>query len=120
MRSSSRSKECDLLGAQIDDRSLDFRLILHALKLDPGQVDLGKVAGFEAGPAYLDDLVIVLQVGLGQLQHRLGLEGLHKGRAQAEEQVGFEVNVSGTGKSACLPWRSASAAPSCARARAGS
>jgi hypothetical protein len=68
---------------------------LHALKLDPGQVDLGQVAGFEARAADVDDLVVVLQVGFGQRQHRLGLKSLHKGRAQAEDQIAFQVNVLG-------------------------
>ena len=66
---------------------------MHALKLDPRQVDLGQVAGVEAGAADLDDLVVVLQIGFRQRQDRLGLEGLHKGRAQAEDEIAFQVNV---------------------------
>ena len=83
----------NLLLPQIDDRGFYFRLVLYALQLDPGQVDLGQVAGIEAGAADVDDLVLVIQVGLGQLQHRLGLQRLHKRRAQAEDQVALEVHV---------------------------
>ena len=114
-----QQQKLNLLLAQIDDCGFDFRLVLHALKFYPRQIDLGQVAGLEAGPAYVDDLVVVLQVGLGQRQHRLGLKSLHKGRAQAEEQIAFEVHVLGL-RSRCLSWRSPNAIRACARVRADS
>ena len=88
-----QQQELNLLGAQIDDCGLDLRFVLNALKLDPGQVDLGEVAGIESHAADVDDFVVVIEIGLRQFKHRLGLKCLHKGRAQTEDQIAFQVNV---------------------------
>src|ERR1700722_11998497 len=82
-----QQQKLDFLRAQINDSGLDLRLILHTLELDPCQVDLGKVTGIKASSAYSDDLVVIIEIGLRQFKHRLCLESLHKGRAQAEDKV---------------------------------
>ena len=58
-------QQLDLGRAQIDDRCLHFRFILHAQQLDAIQIDLRNVAGLEAITADVDDLVVVVQVMLG-------------------------------------------------------
>ena len=68
---------------------------MHTLKFDTGQVDFGQIAGIEASAAYFDNLVPVFEIGFGQLQHRLGLESLHKGGTQAEDQIAFEISMLG-------------------------
>ena len=39
----------------------------------------GNVAGLKAVAADCDDVVVVVQIGSGQVEHCLGLERLHKG-----------------------------------------
>ena len=41
-------QQLDLCRAQVDDRRLDLRLILHAQQFDAVQIDLCQVAGLEA------------------------------------------------------------------------
>ena len=97
VRSSSSCRSWIFGGAQVDDGCFDLRLVLHAQQLDAVEIDLGQVAGVEAVAADLDDLVVVVQVGFGQIQHGFGLESLHKGGAQVEDHVAFEVLVLGLG-----------------------
>jgi hypothetical protein len=67
VRSFKQLQQLNLRRAQIDQRRLQFRLILHALQLDAVQIDLGDIAGMKAVAADLDDLVVVLQIVLRQL-----------------------------------------------------
>ena len=86
-------QQLDLGRAQVNDRRLQLRFVLHAQQLDAIEVDLGDVAGLEPRAADLDDLVVVIEIRLGHVEHRLGLERLHKCRAQRELQVALQVLV---------------------------
>ena len=66
-------QELNLGGAQVDDGRLQLRFVLHAQQLDAVEIDLRDVAGVKPVAADGDDLVVVVQIGLGHIQHGLGL-----------------------------------------------
>ncbi len=84
-------QQLNFCRAQVDDRRLQLGLVLHALELDAVEIDLGNVAGIQTVAADGDDFVVVIEVGFGQIEQRLGLERLHKRRAQGELQVALQI-----------------------------
>ena len=86
-------QELNLGGAQVDDRRLQLRLVLHAQQLDAIEINLRDVARFQTVAADGDDLVVVVKVALGQIKNRLCFERLHKCRAQSELQGALQVLV---------------------------
>ena len=55
------------------------------------RVDRRNVAGLKSVAADGDDFVVVVEVGLGQIEHEFGFQRLHKRRAQSEDQVAVQV-----------------------------
>jgi hypothetical protein len=80
---------------RLNDCGLNLRLVLHAQQFDAVQIDLGNVAGPEAVAADLDDVVVVLEICLGQIEHGLGFKGAHECRAQRELHIALQVFVLG-------------------------
>jgi hypothetical protein len=54
---------------------------------------LCEVAGLEAGLADVDDFVVVVEVGLGEFEDGLGLEGVDEGQAEVKFKIAPEVFV---------------------------
>lgn len=62
-------KQLNFGGTQIDDGHLQLGLILHALQLNALKVNPCNITILEANLADVDDLVVVLQVGFGELKN---------------------------------------------------
>ena len=86
-------QQLNLGGTTVYDGRLQLRLVLHAQELDAVKVDLGNIAGPEPRAADLDDLVVVIEIGFGHVEYRLGLERLNKRGAQGKLQVALQVLV---------------------------
>jgi hypothetical protein len=84
-------QKLNLGGAQVDNGVLNLHFILDAQQLDAVQIDLRDVAGAKTIAADGDDLVVVFEVGPGQIQHRLGLQSIDEGRAQIEEKIALQI-----------------------------
>src|SRR5579859_1918077 len=79
-----QGEEIDLGGAQVDQRSLQIGLVLQALEFEAVQVDARKVSGLEAVAADFQDLVVIVEIVLGETEYGLGLEHSYKSAAQVE------------------------------------
>ena len=47
----------------------------------------------EAVAADVDDVVVIVEIGLGRAKDGLGLKGLHEGRAQSELEISLQILV---------------------------
>ena len=81
----------NLFGPQVHDRGFDFRFILHAQQFDAVEIDLRNISGAESVAADIDDLVVVVQVSLGQIEHGLGLERCHECGTQIEHHGALQI-----------------------------
>ena len=95
-------EQLDLGGAQIDPRRLQVGFELHALQLQPVQIHLRDIAGFETVRAHGQHLVVVGQVFRGEGHDGLLLQGLHEGIAQVEEQRALLIGELGFGHGGAL------------------
>ena len=86
-------QQLDLRRPQVHYRRLLLGLILHPQQLDAVEINLRNVAVLVALLADLDDLVVILEVIVRRLQHRLRLQRLHVSVAQVIDKVALEVQM---------------------------
>jgi hypothetical protein len=84
-------EQLDLRCSQVDVGRLLVGLVLHALQLQPVEIDLGDVACGEPVAADGEDLIEEPQVVSGQRQDRFRLQSLHESIPQVEKKRPFQV-----------------------------
>ena len=92
-----QSEQLNFGGAEIDLSSLQVGFVLHALQLQPVEIDLRYISSMEAISADLEHVVVVRKIVFCQLQDGFGLQGRHKCASQIKEQSPFKVAMTELG-----------------------
>ena len=91
-----KHEQLDFRGAQIDLRGLQIGLVLHPLQFQSVEIDLRDVASLQTIAAHVQQVVVVGEVFPGHVEDCFRLQRVHESAAQIEEQVSFQVTLSGS------------------------
>ncbi len=86
-------QELDLGGAQVDDGRLNLDSYCTRSSSMRSRSIWAMSPALKSIAADLDDVVVVVEVGLGQFEDSLCLQGLHKLRTKIEVQIALQVLV---------------------------